>query len=187
MRDRRARSHASQENLVKDSSSDVSPRESTTTALADRRRQRRAHRSPTDQQYENQAFAEDERPLPPPIERADDDEEEENIQHADRLGSHVVKEHNRIKNEVQQKNKKSKKKPTATTTSDDVDHEQDDLHQQIREHQEILSKHVDDKDDGDQILPLESLPPSFGTGRDKSIEQILEMARSRARKSVDDG
>jgi hypothetical protein len=189
MRDRRARSHTSQENLVKDSSSDVSPRESASSAIADRRRQRRTHRSPTDQQYDNQAFAEDERPLPPTIERADDDEEEENIENADRLVSHVAKEHHRKKNEVQQQNKKSKKKPT-TTTSDDVDHDQDDVHQQIREQQEILSKHVANKDDddGDRVLPLEPLPSTLGTGREKSLDQLLERARrSRTGKSIDDG
>ena len=169
---------------MKDSSSDVSPRESASTAIADRRRQRRAHRSPTDQQYDNQAFAEDERPLPPPA----DDEEEENIQQADRLGSHVVKEHNRIKNEVQQKNKKSKKKPT--TTSDDVDPDKADIDRQIREHQENISRNVDDKDvdDGDRILPLESVTTLGGTGGGRSLEGLLERARrSVAARSIDEG
>jgi hypothetical protein len=182
MRGRRARSHTSQENLVKDSSSDVSPRESTPSAIANRRRQRRAQRSPNDQQYDNQAFAADERPLPPPIER-DDEEEEENIQNADRLVSHVAKQHRRIVNEVQQQNKKSKKK----ATTDEVDEDQDDLHEQIRKQQEIASKHVDDIAD-DRVLPLEPMPSLTGPVRDKSIEQILERARrSRTGKSIDEG
>ncbi len=177
---------------MKDSSSDVSPRDSVSTGLADRRRQRRAHRSPADQQYDNQAFAADERPLPPTVERAvDDDDEEENIQQADRLGSHVVKEHNRIKNEVQQKNKKSKKK-TTTTTSDDVDHDKAELDRQIQEQQENISKHVDDKvvhdDDDDRVLPMDSVPPLGGTTGGKSLQQILERARrSNAGRSIDDG
>jgi hypothetical protein len=180
MRGRRARSHTSQENLVKDSSSDVSPRDSSTSAIANRRRQRRAQRSPNTQQYDNQAFNGDERPLPPPIERIDD-EEEENIQNADRLVSHVAKQHHRIVNEVQQQSKKSRKKPR---TSD-----QDDLNEQIRAQQEILSRRVGDTDD-DQGSHVEPLPPTTTTGitRDRSIEQILEMARkSKARQSVDDG
>ena len=188
MRGRRARSHASQENLVKDSSSDVSPRESTSSAIANRRRQRRAHHSPTDQQHDNQAFAEDERPLPPPIERDHDeeqDEEEENVHNADRLVSHVAKQHRRIVNEVQQQNKKSKKK---TTTVDDLDHDQEDLTEQIREQQEILSRRVGDADD-DRATTIESLPSTTtGMPRDKSLEHILERARkSRVGKSIEDG
>jgi hypothetical protein len=185
MRGRRARSHTSQENLVKDSSSDVSPRDSSTSAIANRRRQRRAQRSPNTQQYDNQAFDGDERPLPPPIERIDD-EEEENIQNADRLVSHVQKQHHRIVNEVQQQSKKSRKKPR---TSDNIDNDQDDLNEQIRVQQEILSRRVGDTDD-DQGSHVEPLPPPTTTGitRDRSIEQILEMARkSKARQSVDDG
>jgi hypothetical protein len=168
---------------VKDSSSDVSPRESTSSAIANRRRQRRTQRSANDQQYDNQAFAEDERPLPPPIERVDD-EEEENIQNADRLVSHVAKQHRRIVNEVQQQNKKPKK----ITTSDDIDHDQDDLIEQIREGQEILSKNVGNTDDS-RVLPLEPLTTSIGTTRGRlSIEQILEKAtKSRTGKTVDDG
>ncbi|CAF4738284.1 unnamed protein product, partial [Rotaria magnacalcarata] len=80
---RRTRSSTSQENLIKDSSSDVSPRESSApAAVNDRRRQRRVQRLPTNQQYDNQAFAEDERPPPHPIERVNEDEEEdeENVQ-----------------------------------------------------------------------------------------------------------
>jgi uncharacterized membrane protein YkoI len=168
---------------VKDSSSDVSPRESASSAIDNRRRQRRAQRSPNDQQYDNQAYAEDERPLPPPIER--DDEEEQNVQNADRLVSHLAKEHRRTVNEVQQQNKKPKKK--RTTTSDDIDHGQDDLHEQIREQQEIISKNVGNTD-VTQVLPVEPLPSSIGTTPKKSLDQILEMAkRSRPGRTVDDG
>lgn len=191
MRDRRTRSHASQENLVKDSSSEASPRESTASNLASRRRQRRAHRSPTDQQYDNQAFAaEDERPLPDHIDDVPDDhdvdEEEENVRNADRLVSHVAKEHRRIANDLQQQNKKPKK---PTTASEDLDQDQGALEQQIRQRQEILSEHVDDADDGDRVLPLESTTTTAtATGREKSIAQILELAkRSRTGRSVDEG
>jgi hypothetical protein len=182
-RGRRARSHASKESLIKDSSSDISPRESSTSAVAARHRQRRAQRSPADQQHSNQAFAEDEQPLPPHIER-NDDEEEENIQNADRLVSHVAKQHRRVVNEVQEKNKKSEKK---TPTSNDVDDDQDNLHKQIREQQEILSKRVGDTDD-DQVLPVEPLTTTLGTTRSRSVAQVLEMAKkSRTGKSTDDG
>jgi hypothetical protein len=185
MRGRRAHSHTSQENLVKDSSSDVSPRESSSSALTNRRRQRRAHRSPDDQQYDNQAFAGDERPLPPPIER-NDDEEEENIQQADRLVSNVTKQHHRILNEVQQKNQKSKRK--TTTISDDIDHDKNDVVEQLQEQQKVLSKQVGSIDE-DRALPIEPLPSSIGTARDgRSLEQLLEMARkSKTGKSFDDG
>ncbi|CAF4318254.1 unnamed protein product, partial [Rotaria magnacalcarata] len=59
-------------------------------------------RLPTNQQYDNQAFAEDERPPPHPIERVNEDEEEdeENVQNAERLATHVVKQHQRNVNEV---------------------------------------------------------------------------------------
>lgn len=187
MRGRRARAGTSQENLVKDSSSDVSPRESTSSAIANRRRQRRAHRSPNDQQYDNQAFAEDERPLPPAIERddeQDENEEEENIQNADRLVSHVAKQHRRIVNEVQQQNKKTKKKPT--TTSDDIDHDQDDLHEEIRKQQEIVSKHVDNTDT-DRTSTIEPLSASIGTTRETAAANILERYRKSVGRSNDDG
>lgn len=193
MRDRRARSHASQENLVKDSSSETSPRESTPSTLASRRQQRRAHRSPTDQQYDNQAFAAEERPLPPHIEPADVDdneldEEEENVRNADRLVSHVAKEHRRIANDIQQQNKKPKKKPM--TASEDLDQDQDALQQRIRERQEILSEHIGDADDRDRVLPLETVTTATttGPGRGKSVAEILELARkSRTGKSFDEG
>jgi hypothetical protein len=184
MRGRRARAHASQESLVKDSSSEASPRDSSRSAIADRRRQRRAQRSPQAQQYDNQAYDGDERPLPPPIERPDDDEEEENIQNADRLVSHVAKQHRRIVNEVQQQSKKPKKK---SRTTDEVDDEQTDLNEQIREQQEILSRRVGDTDD-EQASHTDTLPPLTATTRGKSLEQLLEMAkRSRTKQTTDDG
>lgn len=193
MRDRRARSHASQENLVQDSSSETSPRESAPSALANRRRQRRAHRSPTDQHYDNQAFAQDERPLPPHIEPEDVDdheidEEEENVRNADRLVSHVAKEHRRIANDIQEQNKKPKKK--LMTASEDLDQDQEAIQKQIRERQEILSEHVGDADDHDRVLPLESATTTTmtGTGRPKSVAEILELARkSRTGRSFDEG
>ena len=193
MRDRRARSHASQENLVKDSSSETSPREAAPSTLAERRRQRRAHRPPTDQQYDNQAFAGDERPLPPHIEAADVDdheidEEEENVRNADRLVSHVAKEHRRIANDLEQQSKKPKKKPM--TASEDLDQDQEALQKRIRERQEILSEHVGDADDRDRVLPLESVTTATttGPGRAKSTAEILELARkSRTGKPVDEG
>ncbi|CAF3514679.1 unnamed protein product [Adineta steineri] len=183
MRARRAAgAHTSQESLVRDSSSDVSPRDSARSAIADRRRQRRAQQSPHTQQHDNPAFHEDERPLPPPIER-DDDEEEENIQNADRLVSHVAKQHRRIVNEVQQQSKKSKKR---THTSDDIDNDQNELNDQIREQQEILSKRIGDTDD-DQPSHIEEVPRPTETTRGKSLEQLLEMAKkSRFNKSTDD-
>lgn len=191
MRGRRARAHASQENLVKDSSSDISPRESTSTALADRRRQRRAHHSPNTQQYDNQAFADDERPLPPPIEHDDGDDEieEENIQNAERLVSHVAKQHRRAVNEVQQQNKKSKKK--LTTTADDVDQDQENIHDQIREQQEIASKRLGDAPEDEETDRVSTLEPTSSIRRpttDRSVESILERAKkSRLGKSIDDG
>ncbi|UJR21447.1 hypothetical protein I4U23_024533 [Adineta vaga] len=182
MRGRRAHAHTSQESLVKDSSSEASPRDSSRSAIADRRRQRRAQRSPQTPQYDNQAYDGDERPLPPPIEH-DDDEEEQNVQNAERLVSHVGKQHRRIFNEVQQQSKKSKKK---SRTSDDVDNDQDNLNDQIREQQEILSRRVGDTDD-EEVSHVDSLPPPTGTTRGKSIEQILEMAKkARTKPTTDD-
>jgi hypothetical protein len=175
MRGRRARAHASQENLVKDSSSDISPRDSTATTLVNRRRQRRNLISSESQQFENGAFAEDERRLPPPIERIhdiDDAEEENNIQDADRLVSHVSKQHNRIVNELQAKKKKSRRK----TPMLDADNDQDDLTKQIREQQDIVSRRVDNTD-SEQILPVESFTESIGRTHDQSIEKILDRAK----------
>lgn len=185
MRGRRARAHTSQESLVKDSSSEASPRDSARSALAERRRQRRAQLSPPGQQYDNQAYDGDDRPLPPPIERPDDDEEEANVQDADRLVSHVAKQHRRIVNEVHEQGKKPKKKGRA---SDEAADEQADLNNQIREQQEILSRRVGDTDD-EQASHTDTLPPlTTSTTRGKSLEQLLEMAkRSKERRPSEDG
>ncbi|CAF1101848.1 unnamed protein product [Adineta ricciae] len=182
MRGRRARAHTSQESLVKDSSSEASPRDS---AIADRRRRRRAQQSPQAQEYDNQAYDGDDRPLPPTIERDndDEDEEEENVQNADRLVSHVAKQHRRVVNEVQQQSKKPKRKGQVPTDADD---DQADLNEQIREQQEILSRRVGDTDD-EQVSHVDSLPPPSGTARGKSLQDILELARkSRTRPTTDD-
>ncbi|CAF3689292.1 unnamed protein product [Rotaria sordida] len=191
---RRARAHTSQENLVKDSSSDVSPRETSASTAADRRRQRRAQRSTTDQQYDNQAFTEEDRPpLHPPIERVNEDEEEEEeeeeekIHDADRLAAHLTKQHHRKLNEVQQESKKPRKK----ITSDTIDDDQHDVHEQIREKQEKVSKHLGDIDE-DRISSIEPLPTTttttpMGTARDRSREHIIEKAkRLRTGQSFDD-
>ncbi|CAF1989494.1 unnamed protein product [Rotaria magnacalcarata] len=184
-RGRRTRSSTSQENLIKDSSSDVSPRESSApAAVNDRRRQRRVQRLPTNQQYDNQAFAEDERPPPHPIERVNEDEEEdeENVQNAERLATHVVKQHQRNVNEVQQQIKKPKR---ATTSDSVVDDDKDALDQQIGEQQRNLLKRVGNIDGG-HVLPVEPLPSTIGASRDRSLEQILEKAkRARAGQPMD--
>ena len=175
IRSRRARSHASQENLIKDSSSDVSPRDPANAALNDRRRQRRRQPSADAQQHFNQAFAEDERPLPPAIERAvedDDAEEEENIQQADRLVSHVTKEHRRKQNEMQQLGQKAPKKAAAS----DADDDQAELLAQLQAQQEIASQRLGDIP-VDQVSPVEPLPALTTTLRDRPLEQLLERAR----------
>jgi len=192
MRNRRARAHASQENLVKDSSSDISPRESVSTALADRRRQRRAHHSPNAQHYDNQAFADDVQARPPPVEHDDDEIEEENIQNAERLVSHVAKQHRRVVNEVQQQNKKSKRKSSPTTVDDEHDQDQEDLREQIREQQKVLSKRVDDvpedDEETDRVTTFEPMASTRKPVTDRSVESILERAKkSRLGRSIDDG
>ncbi|CAF4571456.1 unnamed protein product [Rotaria sp. Silwood1] len=185
-RGRRARTNTSQENLIKDSSSDVSPRETSAPTTVDRHRQRRAQRSTTAQQFDNQAFTEEERPPPHPIERVnEDDEEEENVQNANRLESHLTKEHHRKINELQQQDKKTKK----ITTSDGVVDDQHEVTQQIQEGQQKISRHIGDIDE-DRVLTIEPLPATIGTRtttRDRSLEHILERAkRSRAGQSIDD-
>ena len=185
-RDRRARSHASQENLVKDSSSDVSPRDAANTGMNDRRRQRRRQPSADTQQHVNQAFADDERPLPPAIDReveGGDAEEEENIHNADRLVSHVTKEHRRKLNEVQQQGQKSQRK----VASSDVDDDQAELLAQLQAQQEKASHRLDDIPT-DQVTALEPLPALTTTLRDRPLEQLMERARkARTGKDPDEG
>ncbi|CAF4260179.1 unnamed protein product, partial [Rotaria sp. Silwood2] len=186
-RGRRARTNSSQENLIKDSSSDVSPRETSASTAVDRRRQRRAQRSTNDQQYDNQAFTQEERPPPHSIERVNEDDEEEeeeekNVQNAIRLEAHLTKEHRRKINELQQQSKK----PKAIATSDDVDDDQHAINQQIQEGQGNILKHTGDIDE-DRASTVEPLPATIGTARDRSIEHIIEMAkRSRTGQSFDD-
>ena len=167
---------------MKDSSSDVSPRESSTPTAIDQRRQRRTRQMSNDQQYDNQGYVQDERSLSPPIERADEEEEEQSIENAERLVSQVTKQHRRIVNEVKQS-----KKPKRKQTLDHAAKEQDNLNEQIREQQDLVSKHVANAT-VEQVPPVEPLPATIGTGRGRSLEQILEMARkSRATKNFDDG
>ncbi|CAF4698877.1 unnamed protein product, partial [Rotaria magnacalcarata] len=78
---------------------------------------------------------------PHPIERVNEDEEEdeENVQNAERLATHVVKQHQRNVNEVHQQIKKPKR---ATTSDSVVDDDKDALDQQIGEQQRNLLKRV---------------------------------------------
>lgn len=171
--------------MIKDSSSDVSPRESSAPVVADRRRQRRGQRSETDQQHDNPAFAEDEQLPPRSIDRVtEDDEEEANVRDAERLAPHVTKEHRRAVNEIQQQNKKPKKKTAASSRADD---DPEKIDQQLGEQLKNLGKRIGDADQG-QPVPVEPLTTTMGTVRDKSLEGILERARrARTGQSIDEG
>ncbi|CAF4403652.1 unnamed protein product, partial [Rotaria magnacalcarata] len=80
------------------------------------------------------------------------------VQNAERLATHVVKQHQRNVNEVQQQIKKPKR---ATTSDSVVDDDKDALDQQIGEQQRNLLKRVGNIDGG-HVLPVEPLPSTIG-------------------------
>ena len=168
---------------MKDSSSDVSPRDSSSSALADRRRQRRRQASSNDREYDNQAYADDEPPLPTHIEQPNDnvdEQEEQNVHNADRLVAHVAKQHHRVVNEVQQQGKRSKKRGAAAAAAANADNEQEELNEQIRHQQDIISRRIGQSDD-ERTEPVEPLPPlNARGGPDRSIDQLLDRAAQSA-------
>lgn len=174
IRARRAKSHTSQENLVKDSSSDVSPREPTVS----RRRERRRTGSADTHEHVNDAFDDDERQLPPTIEGSDGDEadvhEQENIDKADRLVSHVSNQHLRIVKETKAKAKKSGRKTASSADGDTPD----ELNSQIRTEQDNVARRFGNMDETVPTSTTDQLPALTSTfGRDRSTQRVLERAR----------
>ena len=187
-RNRRAQAHSSRENLVKDSSSDVSPRDSAAPSLAERRRQRRRQASAEDQQHVNPAFAADDEPvLPPTAEQSNDDEEEEEqqkVRDADRLTSHVEKEHSRKINELRQQTRPA---AASRASPSEPENEQDDVEAQLRAQQKSAARKID-KADVDDTAPVEPISIPTTTGRERSLDKVLERARrARGAATQDDG
>lgn len=161
----------------------MSPRDSSAPTVADRRRQRRRQVSGDDQQHVNPAFAADEDPVVPSrVERAnlhddDADEEEEEqqqkVKDADRLTSHVEKEHARKMNELKQQRRQGPSK----ALSSEAENEQEDVEAQLREQQQRAARKVE-KADVDDTVPVEPISIPTGTSvRERSLDKVLERAR----------